>query len=121
MSNNSWMGNGMGNWVGNDGGSFDNSGSVLRNTLVGHVLNNSVSIVGVLDGLNSSVGKSNCVASGGGVTIPRLGLLEVSSAVVVIDSVLVSVDWGFGEISSSSVPSGNNWNSGSCGRNGNKS
>merc|ERR1719342_813133 len=70
MSNNSWMGNSMGNWVGNDGGSFDNSGSVLRNTLVGHGLDDSVSVVGLLDGLNSSVGKGDCVASGGGVTIP---------------------------------------------------
>ena len=113
MSNNSWMGNSVGNWMGNDGGSFDNGGSVLRDTLVGHVLNDSVSVVGVFDGLDSSVGKGDGVAAGGGVSVPGLGLLEVGAAVVVVDSVLIGVHWGFSEVGSSGVAGSNHGNSGS--------
>merc|ERR1719336_3858835 len=96
-SNNSWMGHGMGDWVGDNGSSFDNSRSVLGNTLVGHVLNNAVSIVGVLDCLDSAVRKSHGVASGSSVSIPGLGLLEVGAAVVIVDSILVSVHWRLSE------------------------
>ena len=80
------------------------SWSVLGGSSVGDILDDSVSVVGVGHGLNSAVGEVDGVAAGGGVSVPLLGLGEVSSAVVVSHSVLVVVDWRLGEVTVS-VPS----------------
>merc|ERR1712072_1045691 len=87
MSN--WMSNSMSNWVGNshwmsnsmstwvsdgmsnrmcDNSCLDNSRSILRNSLVGYILNNTITIVSILDCLNSTIRKSDSVTTGGGVT-----------------------------------------------------
>merc|ERR1719312_2247478 len=108
VSNNSWMGN----WVGNNS-SLNNSWAILRNTFIGHILNNSISIVSIFNGLNSSIRESNSVATGGSIAISGFSLLEVGSAVVIIDSILVSIYWRFCKISSSSISS-NYRNSWSC-------
>merc|ERR1719233_2215067 len=77
----------MGNWVSNNS-SLDNSWSILRNSLIGHILNKSIS---------------------------GLCLLEVSSTVVIIDSILVSIDWGLSKIRGSIARSSNKGASrGSC-------
>merc|ERR1719471_2260031 len=87
MGNNSWVGNSMGNWVGNNS-SLNNSWAILRNTFIGHILNNSISIVSIFNSLNSSIRESNSVATGGSIAISGFSLLEVGSAVVIIDSIL---------------------------------
>merc|ERR1719328_413218 len=97
VSNNSRVSNSMGNWVSNNS-SFNNSWSILRNSLISNILNNSISVVCIVDSLDSSIGKSNSVAARGCVSISGLSLLEVSSAVVIIDSILVSIDWGLSKI-----------------------
>merc|ERR1719419_2160650 len=84
VGNNSWVSNSMGNWVSNNG-SLGNSRSILRNSLIGDILNNSISVVSIGDSLGSSIGKSNSVASRCSVSISGLSLLEVSSTVVIID------------------------------------
>merc|ERR1719228_3127228 len=83
------MSNGMSNRM------CDNSRSILRNSLVGYILNNTISIVSILDCLNSTIRKSDSVTTGGGVTISVLSLLEVSSTVVIINTILVCIYWGF--------------------------
>merc|ERR1719278_132815 len=83
----------MSNRVSNNS-SLDNSWSVLRNSLIGHILDDSITIVCVLDSLDSSIRKIDSVAARGCITISGLSLLEVSSTVVIIDSILVSIDWG---------------------------
>merc|ERR1719244_2529028 len=115
MCNNSWVSNSMGNRVGNNSGvsnsmgnwvsnnsSLDYSRSILRNSLIGDILNNSISIVSIGNSLCSSIGKSNSVASRCSVSISGLSLLEVSSTVVIIDSICVAVYWGFSEVNWSS-------------------
>ena len=97
MSNNSRVSNSMGNWVSNNS-SLDYSRSILRNSLIGDILNNSISIVSIGDSLGSSIGKSNSVASRCSVSISGLSLLEVSSTVVIIDSICVAVYWGLSEV-----------------------
>merc|ERR1719312_772499 len=67
MSNNSGVSNSMGNWVGNNS-SLDNSWSILRNSLISDILNNSISVVSIVDSLDSSIGKSNSVAARGCVS-----------------------------------------------------
>merc|ERR1719343_409510 len=66
VGNNSWvsnsMGNRVGNWVSNNS-SLDYSRSILRNSVIGYILNNSISVVSIGDSLGSSIGKSNSVAS----------------------------------------------------------
>merc|ERR1719431_844112 len=74
MSNNSGVSNSMGNWMSNNS-SLDNSWSILRNSLIGHILNNSISVVSILDSLDSSIRKSNSVAARGCVSISGLRLL----------------------------------------------
>merc|ERR550517_1572600 len=96
----------MGNWVSNNS-SLDNSWSILRNSLIGHILNNSISVVSVLDSLDSSIRKSNSVTARGCISISGLSLLEVSSTVVIIDSILVSIDWGLSKIRGSIARSSN--------------
>merc|ERR1719431_91160 len=115
MSNNSWVGNSMGNRVGNNSGvsnsmgnwvsnnsSLDNSWSILRNSVIGDILDDSISVVSIGDSLGSSIGKSNSVASRCSVSISGLSLLEVSSTVVIIDSICVAVYWGFSKVNWSS-------------------
>merc|ERR1719270_2531887 len=97
MGNNSRVSNSMGNWVSNNS-SLDDSRSILRNSLIGYILNNSISVVSIGDSLGSSIGKSNCVASRCSVSISGLSLLEVSSTVVIIDSISVAVYWGLSKV-----------------------
>ena len=114
MSNNSWVSNSMSNWVSNNS-SLDNSWSILRNSLIGNILNNSISVVSIVYSLDSSIGKSNSVAARGCVSISGLSLLEVSSTVVIIDSILVSIDWGLSKIRGSIAGGSNKGASrGSC-------
>merc|ERR1719230_1311055 len=94
MSNNSWMSNGMSNWVSNNS-SLNYSRSILRNSFVGYILNNSVSIVSILDSLNSTIRKSYCVTTRCNVTISVLRLLEVSTTVIIIYTILICIYWGF--------------------------
>ena len=120
MSNNSWVSNSMGNRVSNDSGvsnsmgnwvsnnsSLDNSWSILRNSVIGDILDDSISVVSIGDSLGSSIGKSNSVASRCSVSISGLSLLEVSSTVVIIDSICVAVYWGLSKVSSSISRSSN--------------
>ena len=82
VSNSNWVGNSMGKWVGNGNwvsNSMDNwvsnsmmgnrvsnnSWSILRYSLIGHILDDSVSIVSVLDSLDPAIRKSNSVAARG--------------------------------------------------------
>merc|ERR1719228_2894730 len=89
VGNKSWVSDGMSNRM------CDNSRSILRNSLVGYILNNTITIVSILDCLNSTIRKSDSVTPGGGVTISVLSLLEVSSTVVIINTILVCIYWGF--------------------------
>merc|ERR1712013_2077 len=97
MSDNSRVSNSMGNWVSNNS-SLNNSWSILRNSLISDILNNPISVVSIVDSLDSSIGKSNSVAARGCISISGLSLLEVISTVVIIDSILVSIDWGLSKI-----------------------
>ena len=87
----------------NDGRVGGNSygSSVLSSPGVGDVLNDPVSVVGVCDGLNPAVREVDCVAAGGHVPVPLLGLGEVGSAVVVCHSVLIVVDGRLRQVGSS--------------------
>merc|ERR1719315_210276 len=89
----------MSNRVSNNS-SLDNSWSILRNSLIGHILDDSITIVCVLDSLDSSIRKIDSVAARGCVSISGLSLLEVSSTVVITDSILVSIDWGLSKVCS---------------------
>merc|ERR1719437_65167 len=97
VSHSNWVSNSMGNWVSNNS-SLDYSRSILRNSLIGDILNNSISIVSIGDSLGSSIRKSNSVASRCRVSISGLSLLEVSSTIVIIDSICVAVYWGLSEV-----------------------
>merc|ERR1712106_1295653 len=90
VSNKSWVSNSMCNGVSNNS-SLDNSRSILRNSLIGDILDDSISIVSILDSLDPAIGKSYSIAARGGVTISGLSLLEVCSTVVIIDTILVIV------------------------------
>merc|ERR1711944_391174 len=134
MSNSNWVSNSMGNWVSNNSwvsnsnwvsnsmsnrvsnnSSLNNSWSILRNSLISNILNDSISVVSIFYSLNSSIGKSNSVAARGCVSISGLSLLEVSSTVVIIDSILVSIDWGLSKIRGSIARGSNKGASrGSC-------
>ena len=91
--NKSRVSNNMSHWVTNN-----NSRSILRNSLIGDILDDSISIVSILDSLDPAVRKSNSVATGGGITISGLSLLEVVSTVVITDTILVSVHWGLSKV-----------------------
>merc|ERR550519_221347 len=104
----------MSNRVGNNS-SLDNSWSILRNSLIGHILDYSITIVCVLDSLDSSIRKIDSVAARGCISISGLSLLEVSSTVVITDSILVSIDWGLSKIRGSIARGSNKGASrGSC-------
>merc|ERR1719317_1347950 len=113
VSNGKWVSNSMGNWVSNNS-SLDNSWSILGNSLIGDILNNSVSVINIVDSLDSSIGKSNSVAARGCVSISGLSLLEVISTVVIIDSILVSIDWGLSKIRGSIARGSNKGASRGC-------
>merc|ERR1719233_1348649 len=109
-----WVSNSMSNRVGNNS-SLDNSWSILRNSLISHILDDSITIVCVLDSLDSSIRKIDSVAARGCISISGLSLLEVSSTVVITDSILVSIDWGLSKIRVSIARSSNKGTSrGSC-------
>merc|ERR1712025_1397020 len=120
VSNSNWVSNSMGNWMINNSwvsnsSSLNNSWSILRNSLISNILNDSISVVSVVHSLDSSIGKSNSVAARGCVSISGLSLLEVSSTVVIIDSILVSIDWGLSKIRGSIARGSNKGASrGSC-------
>merc|ERR1719419_591484 len=120
VGNNSGASNSMGNWVSNNS-SLDYSRSILRNSLISDILNNSISVVSVSDSLSSSIGKSNSVASRCSVSISGLSLLEVGSTVVIIDSICVAVYWGLSKVSSSISWSSNKGTSGGTSSNSYKS
>merc|ERR1712117_28925 len=113
MSNNSWVSNSMSNWVSNNS-SLNNSWSILRNSLISNILNNSISVVSIFYSLNSSIGKSDSVAARGCVSISGLSLLEVSSTVVITYSILVSIDWGLSKVCSIARGSNKGASRGSC-------
>ena len=89
MSNKSRVGNNsmVGNWaMGN------NSRSILRNSLIGDILDDSISIVSILDSLDPAIRKSDSVAARCGVSVSLLLLLEVVATVVISDSILESIE-----------------------------
>merc|ERR550519_2856073 len=91
----------MSNRVGNNS-SLDNSWSILRNSLIGNILDDSIR-------------KIDSVAARGCISISGLSLLEVSSTVVITDSILVSIDWGLSKIRGSIARGSNKGASrGSC-------
>merc|ERR1712119_34096 len=102
----------MSNWVSNNS-SLDNSWSILRNSFIGHILDDSITIVCVLDCLDSSIRKIDSVAARGCISISGLSLLEISSTVVITDSILVSIDWGLSKICSIARGSSSNREEGS--------
>merc|ERR1711862_1061957 len=57
-----WVSNSMSNWVSNNS-CLDNSWSILRNSLIGDILDDSITIVCVLDSLDSSIRKIDSVAA----------------------------------------------------------
>merc|ERR1719308_754230 len=79
-----WVSNSMSNWVSNNS-CLDNSWSILRNSLIGDILDDSIR-------------KIDSVAARGCVSISGLSLLEVSSTVVITDSILVSIHWGLSKV-----------------------
>ena len=93
VSNNSMVGkwvsdNSMvGNW-----GMSNNSRSILRDSFIGDILDDSISIVSVLDSLDPAIRKSDSVAAGCGVSISLLLLLEVVTAVVITHSIVESIE-----------------------------
>ena len=89
MSNTCRLGNNsmVGNWdMGN------NIRAILRNSIIGDILDNSISIVSVLDSLDPAIRKSDSVAAGCGISVSLLLLLEVVATVVIIDSILESIE-----------------------------
>merc|ERR550517_2423440 len=66
----------MGNWVSNNS-SLDNSWSILRNSLISHILNNSISVVSIVDSLDSSLRNLDSLGPRGCISISGLSLLEV--------------------------------------------
>merc|ERR1719187_2769967 len=76
VSNSNWVSNSMGNWMSNNS-SLYNRWSILGNSLIGNILNDSISVVSIVHSLDSSIGKSNSVAARGCVSISGLSLLEV--------------------------------------------
>merc|ERR1712119_239264 len=108
-----WVSNSMGNWVSNNS-SLDNSWSILRNSFIGHILDDAITIVCVLDCLDSSIRKIDSVAARGCISISGLSLLEISSTVVITDSILVSIYWGLSKICSIARGSNKGASRGSC-------
>ena len=110
VSNSNWVSNSMGNWMSNQGGvsnsmsnwvtnsMSNNSRSILRNSVICYILNNSITIVNIVNSLDPSIRKGNSVAARCGISISRLSLLEVISTVVILDSILISIHWGLSKV-----------------------
>ena len=64
MSNNSWVSNSMDNRVSNNS-CLHNSRSILRNSLISDILDNTIPIVCILDSLYPPIRKINSVAARG--------------------------------------------------------
>ena len=89
----------MDNWVCNNStvgnrsmSNNTDSRAILRNSFICHILDNSVSVIRVVDSLNSSIGESNRVGARCCVSVPVLFLFEVVTAVVIIDSIVVCIE-----------------------------
>merc|ERR1711892_65279 len=98
-----WVSNSMSNWVSNKSmvaknsmvgkwGMSNNSRSILRDSFIGDILDDSISIVSVLDSLDPAIRKSDSVAAGGGVSVSLLLLCEAVTAVVITHSVVESIE-----------------------------
>merc|ERR1712055_1178299 len=90
----------MSNRVGNNS-SLDNSWSILRNSLISYILDDSIR-------------KIDSVAARGCISISGLSLLEVSSTAVITDSILVSIYWGLSKVCSIARGSNKGASRGSC-------
>ena len=87
----------VGNWVSNNSmvgnwGMSNNSRSILRDSFIGDILDDSISIVSVLDSLDPAIRKSDSVAAGCGVSVSLLLLCEAVTAVVITHSVVESIE-----------------------------
>merc|ERR1719234_2940327 len=93
-----------GSMVNNRGGMVHNWSSISRRLIidclssVSHFLDHPISTIVVSHRLHSSIGQGDGVRAGGGVAISGLLLLEVCSAVAVVDPVLVGVRRGLGQV-----------------------
>merc|ERR1711971_466014 len=93
-----------GSMVNNRGGMVHNWSSISRSLIidclssVSHFLDHPISTIVVSHRLHSSIGQGDGVRAGGGVAISGLLLLEVCSAVAVVDPVLVGVHRGLGQV-----------------------
>ena len=93
-----------GSMVNNRGGMVHNWSSISRSLIidclssVSHFLDHPISTIVVSHRLHSSIGQGDGVRAGGGVAISGLLLLEVCSAVAVVDPVLVGVRRGLGQV-----------------------
>merc|ERR1719431_1903622 len=74
---------------------------VASHSLIGDLLGDSITIVNILHSLDPAVRESHAVAAGGGIAVPLLVLGELGSAVVIIDTIVVGVDWGLSQIAGS--------------------
>merc|ERR1719431_933229 len=74
---------------------------VASHSLIGDLLGDSITIVSILHSLDPAIRESHTVAARGGIAVPLLVLGELGSAVVIIDTIVVSVDWGLCQIISS--------------------
>ena len=69
MSNKSWMCNCMGNRVSNNS-SLYNSWSILRNSLISDILNDSIPIVSILNSLYPTIRKCYSITTRCNISIP---------------------------------------------------
>merc|ERR1712055_661620 len=90
---------GVNNWGMVSRGSMNNrssSSSITSNSFICDIRDVSrVSISSVVDHLSPTIRKSNLVTTRRGVTISLFLLSKVSSAVVIIHSILISIHWRF--------------------------
>ena len=109
-SSNNWTGNSnwsnsLNNWAGNYLGSnsWDSNGwSIWWGSSVRNILDNSISIVLVVNSLDTSVREVDSVASWGLVSISLFSLGKVCSRVVISNSVVIGIYWWLSKISISS-------------------
>merc|ERR1719435_635220 len=90
--------------VGDDGGmvhSHRGRSVVASHSLIGDLLGDSITIVNILHSLDPAVRESHGVATGGGIAVPLLVLGELGSTVVIIDTIVVGIDWGLSQVISS--------------------
>jgi len=117
MSNNSRMSNSMSNWVSNNSRMSNwvsNSVSIGSNTLIGHISNITIIIIGmIVDMLNTAIRKVNRVGSFNNTsTIIGLSLVESSTRVVISNSIGVRVGRGLSKVRLGISPNSmmsNNW------------